>query len=74
MFLNENSNFSFRKLWSLGSLLVYISYVVKDLLTVERYDIPSGIKWVIMTVVGFYFIRRGVDAVKVFIEKKKGIK
>jgi len=68
MFLNEDSNISQRKIWSFTSLLVFIGYVGADMFAQYKYQVsvnmPGAVKWVIMTVVVFYFGKSGFDYFK----------
>ena len=68
MFLNEDSKISQRKIWSFTSLLVFIGYVGADMYAQYKYhvsiDMPGSIKWILMTVVVFYFGKQGFDHFK----------
>ena len=74
MFLSEDSRVSLRKVWSTLGILVFATYAVVDLVSqyvrARSISMPAATKWVVLTIVGFYFVRRGVDAAANFAKRR----
>ena len=55
--LDENTNKSQRKLWSIAALVIFIIYAIAILIRHWPVDIPTNIAYIIGAVVTYYFVK-----------------
>ncbi len=72
--IDENTNKSQRKLWSLVSLALFTLYAIVILFKHWPSDIPSHIAYIIGAVVTYYFVKSGVKEVRQILNKQPVIK